>query len=264
MNALRDQMNQLIELSDAPKRIVSLVPSQTELLYDLGLKEEVVGITKFCIHPKVWFDSKERVGGTKSVDIEKVRALRPDLIIGNKEENTKEDIEQLKTIAPVWMSDIYTLADAEEMIVQLGHVLNVREEADLLLAEIRAEFTKLRAFVANLESAGKSVLYFIWHDPDFLAGKNTFIDAMLSECGLVNATNEERYPELDGSIQPDLVFLSSEPFPFKEKHVSTYEKKFPNSKIILVDGEMFSWYGSRLKLVPTYFRNLLEELIEKS
>lgn len=264
MNAFRDQMNQLIELSDVPKRIVSLVPSQTELLYDLGLKEEVVGITKFCIHPKVWFNSKERVGGTKSVDIEKVRALQPDLIIGNKEENTKEDIEQLKTIAPVWMSDIYTLADAEEMIVQLGHVLNVREEADLLLAEIRAEFTKLRAFVANLELTGKSVLYFIWHDPDFLAGKNTFIDAMLSECGLVNATNKERYPELDGSIQPDFVFLSSEPYPFKEKHVSTYEKKFPNSKIILVDGEMFSWYGSRLKLVPTYFRKLMEELIEKS
>ena len=118
-------MNRTIRLGATPRRIVSLVPSQTELLYDLGLEERVVGITKFCIHPKEWYRSKVRIGGTKNVNFDKVKTLRPDLIIGNKEENFKEDIEALEEIAPVWMSDIFTLDDSLEMINQLGSVLNV-------------------------------------------------------------------------------------------------------------------------------------------
>ncbi len=263
MSVYRDQMNQSISLNDVPKRIVSLVPSQTELLYHLGMEDEVIGITKFCIHPQQWFESKERVGGTKSVDFEKVKALTPDLIIGNKEENTKEDIEGLKALAPVWMSDIYSLSDALEMIQSLGNLLDKQVEVERLLSEIQSEFLSLREYVNNHELIGKSVAYFIWHDPGFLAGKNTFIDAMLSECGFVNASNEERYPEGDDeALQPDYVFLSSEPYPFKEKHLETYQEKFPNSKVVLVDGEMFSWYGSRLKEAPAYFRKLVERLVE--
>ncbi len=263
MSVYHDQMNQSISLNDVPKRIVSLVPSQTELLYHLGMEDEVIGITKFCIHPQQWFESKERVGGTKSVDFEKVKALNPDLIIGNKEENTKEDIEGLKALAPVWMSDIYSLSDALEMIQSLGNLLDKQVEVERLISEIQSEFLLLRKYVNNHELIGKSVAYFIWHDPGFLAGKNTFIDAMLSECGFVNASNEERYPEGDNeALQPDYVFLSSEPYPFKEKHLETYQEKFPNAKVVLVDGEMFSWYGSRLKEAPAYFRKLVERLVE--
>lgn len=262
MNEFIDQMNQTIRLENTPRRIVSLVPSQTELLHYLGLEDEVVGITKFCIHPNDWFQSKNRVGGTKSVDLEKVLVLNPDLIIGNKEENTKEDIEMLKSVAPVWMSDISDVPDAILMLRELGAILNKVEKVEQLIHEILSEFSKLHDFSSNHITKGKSVLYFIWNEPGFIAGKSTFIDAMIKECGLINATREYRYPEAQVSIKPDFIFLSSEPFPFEEKHIASFQVKYPNTKIVLVDGEMFSWYGSRLKDAPSYFLELLQGLIE--
>ncbi len=262
MNEFTDQMKQTIRLESTPRRIVSLVPSQTELLHYLGLEDELVGITKFCIHPNVWFKTKTRIGGTKSVSFDKVKSLNPDLIIGNKEENAKEDIDALRSIAPVWMSDIYNLSDSIKMLRDLGEILDKVTKVDELISRIEAEFRSLREFALSHSSKGKSVLYFIWNDPGFLAGRNTFIDSMLTECGLINAAKGDRYPDLDVSIQPDLVFLSSEPFPFEEKHFSTYQEKYPNAKIVLVDGEMFSWYGSRLKDAPKYFRELLQSLFE--
>lgn len=261
MKLYTDQMNTTIRLESSPCRIVSLVPSQTELLHYLGLEKEVVGITKFCIHPKSWFDFKARVGGTKSVDIEKVKALRPDFIIGNKEENTKEDIDLLREIAPVWMSDIHSLGDAIKMLNDLGEIMEKKSETETLISEIQHEFDALQAFTSTHATTGKSVLYFIWNEPGFLAGKDTFIDAMLSACGLVNATSIVRYPEADESIQPDFVFLSSEPFPFEEKHIEKFQNVYPNSKIVLVDGELFSWYGSRLIEAPSYYKSLLDLLV---
>jgi len=252
-----DQMNRSITLDKIPKRIVSIVPSQTELLYDLGLNEEVVGITKFCIHPKAWFRSKERVGGTKKLNIEKIRSLNPDLIIGNKEENSKEDIEKLYEIAPVWMSDIYDLKDAFDMISSVGEIVDRSVEANVLISEIQSNF---QTFVKSEKQS--SVLYFIWKKPYYLAGKNTFIDDMLSRCGLINLCLDERYPEYlaETKLSPAYVFLSSEPYPFSEKHFPELQELFPNSRIVIVDGEMFSWYGSRLKYAPAYFDGLLNEI----
>lgn len=260
MNAYFDQLNTAIRLESTPRRIVSLVPSQTQLLHAFGLEDEVVGITKFCIHPDEWFRTKNRVGGTKSVDIEKVRALQPDFIIGNKEENTKEDIEALRAIAPVWMSDIYSLDDALEMLSSLGIILGKEIESLELTTEIDRAFESLRTFSKAHSTFGKSVLYFIWNEPDFVAGKNTFIDALLHECGLVNACKDERYPEANSAIQPDFIFLSSEPFPFDQKHMERFQTIYPHAKIVLVDGEMFSWYGSKLKEAPAYFQYLLESI----
>ncbi len=262
MNEFTDQMKQTIRLESTPRRIVSLVPSQTELLYYLGLEDELVGITKFCIHPNAWFKTKTRIGGTKSVNFDKVKSLNPDLIIGNKEENAKEDIDALRSIAPVWMSDIYNLSDSIKMLRDLGEILDKVTKVDELISRIEAEFRLLREFTLSHSSKGKSVLYFIWNDPGFLAGRNTFIDSMLTECGLVNAAKGDRYPEAQVSIKPDFVFLSSEPFPFEEKHIVSFQEKYPNAKIVLVDGEMFSWYGSRLKDAPKYFRELLQRLFE--
>lgn len=247
-----DQMNRTIRLEGIPCRIVSLVPSQTELLHDLGLSDEVVGITKFCIYPEEWFKSKNRVGGTKQVNIEKVKALQPDLIIGNKEENTIEDIAALEKIAPVWMSDIYTYEDALEMISLLGNVLGKENECAEIISEIDNEFKSLPAFNA------KKVLYFIWKDPDYLAGKSTFIDAMITKAGFDNLCKDERYPELkEQSENPDYIFLSSEPFPFKKDHEREFQARFPQAKIVFVDGELFSWYGSRMKRFPRYIVNLM-------
>lgn len=257
-----DQMNQIIRLESTPKRIISLVPSQTEFLYDIGLTDEVVGITKFCIYPDVWFRNKKRVGGTKNVDLEKVKALKPDLIIGNKEENTKEDIEALQKIAPVWMSDIFNLEDALEMMVFLGIICDKQKETDVIIQRIKkASFDLLSD--SNPEKKKLKVAYLIWKDPYLVAAKNTFIDELLKYLELDNFfENQERYPEWkpDANNVPDVIFLSSEPYPFQEKHALEIQSILPNSSIHLVDGEMFSWYGSRLQWSFDYFKKLKAEL----
>lgn len=262
MPLFRDQLGFSLELEKTPVRIVSLVPSQTQLLYDLGLREEVVGITKFCIHPDEWFRMKTRVGGTKKVAIDKVRALQPDLIIGNKEENEQADIEALKKIAPVWMSDIYDLPDAMEMIHSVGEICGRRQEAREINETISKAFTQLEQNVANQQQK-KKVLYCIWNDPFMVVGKRTFIDDMLSRCGFSNAMNEERYPVVKKFDQnPDLVLLSSEPFPFGEKHLGLFRERYPGAQIHVVDGEAFSWYGSKLRESPGYFCQFLNELTD--
>lgn len=248
-------MKREVNLPAFPLRIVSIVPSQTQLLYYFGLEDEVVGITKFCIHPEKWFRSKQRVGGTKSIDIEKVRALKPDLIIGNKEENERRNIDALSETAPIWMSDIFDLNDALNMIDSVGLMTNREEESLELTETIRRGFKELIPIKKY-----KTVLYFIWNKPMMLAGTNTFIDSMLKECGFRNLAHADRYPEATGEEIPDLVFLSSEPFPFTEEHCQEFQKRYPDSKVVLVDGEFFSWYGSKLKDAPSYFKSLLTQL----
>ena len=238
-----------------PLRIVSLVPSQTELLFELGLGERVVGITKFCIHPKEWLESKPRVGGTKYVDFEKIAALKPDLIIGNKEENSKEDIEALEKEYSVWMSDIYTFEDALEMIFEVSGFTNSEENG----IEILRAISKAKdAFNEPIDL--KKAVYFIWNDPYMVVGKNTFIDDMLYHAGYVNVVMENRYLELSienlKALDPEVVLLSSEPFPFKKKHVDALKKHLPEAEIKIVDGEMFSWYGSKLTKAFPYFASL--------
>lgn len=253
-----DQYNQQIELKSYPKRIISLVPSQTELLYDLGLEEEVIGITKFCVHPKKWHQTKERIGGTKDVNIEKVKALQPDLIIGNIEENTKEDYEQLIKIAPVWMSDVETFEQAIDMIKAIGLMTNKEEKSKELAQAIEQKFTHLRANV----STQWTYLYFMWKDPYLTAGNNTFIGKIIEKLGGINLQKENRYPEInfDTMPEPEHVLLSSEPYPFDEKHLSFFKEKFPNAQLHLVDGEFFCWYGSRLEKAANYFEQFLKEI----
>lgn len=255
----QDQLGDIHEFSKTPERIVSIVPSQTELLYDLGLDDRVVGITKFCIHPDCWFRSKRRIGGTKNVNINKVLDLQPDLIIGNKEENTFKDIEVLREIAPVWMSDIYTIDDALQMIREIGNVVSKENESSHLISCIEKNFSNLASI-----SEAKSALYLIWKDPFMGAANNTFIDHVLTvQLGFVNALGKkERYPaiELTQIDPPDFIFLSTEPYPFNESHIIGLNQIFPESKIVLVDGEYFTWYGSRLKNAPNYFSRLIEQL----
>jgi ABC-type Fe3+-hydroxamate transport system substrate-binding protein len=252
-----DQMQSIILLDHVPKRIISLVPSQTEYLYDLGLEEEVIGITKFCIHPASWRKTKTIIGGTKNVSIEKVRALKPDLIIGNKEENSKDDIEQLRSIAPVWMSDIYTFPDALEMMRMIGEMTKKEDRANTIIATIEKQFSELKD---HQPSKQESVLYLIWDKPVIGVASNTFIDDVLKRAGFSNIlVEQERYPQLNSlkELNPTYVFLSSEPYPFQEKHMQQFQQIFPHSKIKLVDGELFSWYGSRLLKSVSYFNQIV-------
>lgn len=252
-----DQMQSIILLDLVPKRIISLVPSQTEYLYDLGLEEEVVGITKFCIHPASWRKTKTIIGGTKNVSIDKVRALNPDLIIGNKEENTQEDIEQLQSIAPVWMSDINNLDDALKMMLEIGEVLKKKEKANAIVNKLRKQFLEFEN--QQFRNRG-SVLYLIWDKPIIGVASTTFIDDILKRAGFSNVlANQDRYPQLEilDELNPNYVFLSSEPYPFQEKHIRIFQQFFPNSKIKLVDGELFSWYGSRLLKSVCYINKII-------
>lgn len=242
-------------------RIVSLVPSQTELLYHLGLGTEVVGITKFCIHPQKWFREKVRIGGTKNINLKEINALAPDLIIANKEENVKEQVEQLAEKYDVYISDVNNLKEAVSMINDVGSLTGQSKKASDLNITIRNEFEKLEAI-----SSGKrktSAAYFIWKDPWMVAASQTFIHEMMKYAGLDNVfSNIERYPiiSVDDLQQqnPELILLSTEPYPFKEKHKAEMKRLFPGKNVEIVDGEMFSWYGSRLLKSVEYFYSFLK------
>jgi ABC-type Fe3+-hydroxamate transport system substrate-binding protein len=255
-----DQLGHTITLNTLPRRIVSIVPSQSEYLWDLGLHNELVGVTKFCIHPPGLRRSAANIGGTKKLLIQKILDLKPDLVIGNKEENDILQIEQLKTKVPVWMSDIVSIDDAVQMMEQLGIMVGKEKEASKLVGQIRAALETVRG-VFN----GQRVAYFIWSRPYMFAGSNTFIDSVLNHMGLVNAVGSlVRYPVLEiedlQNAHPDYCFLSSEPYPFNDSHAKTIGSLLTDSKVLVVDGEIFSWYGSRLIKMPDYIRALKARL----
>jgi ABC-type Fe3+-hydroxamate transport system substrate-binding protein len=244
-----------------PKRIISLVPSQTELLFYLGLWDEIIGITKFCIHPADLCKNKTKIGGTKNFNFDIIDQLQPDLIIGNKEENYQEGIERLQEKYRVWISDIFNLADAMAMIQTIGNLVGRATQAMVVSHQIQEAFEQIRP------AAEKRVAYFIWRKPYMAVGSNTFIDDILSHCGFSNVFSAlSRYPEVSKEMlahaEPEYIFLASEPYPFKEKHLAEFQGICPAAKIRIVDGEMFSWYGSRLLQSAPYFQNLIHQLQE--
>lgn len=248
-----DQTGNKISLAAAPSRIVSLVPSQTELLFDLGLGDAVIGITTFCVHPQQWFHNKIRIGGTKTPHIEQIKALQPDLIIANKEENVKEQVDALAASYPVWVSDISNLEQALEMIGSIGAITATAEKAQTMIAAIKKGFEQLPEMTSPIRTA-----YLIWQDPFMTIGSDTFIHDMLAHGGFENIfADRQRYPSITieeiKNRHCDLVLLSSEPFPFTQKHLEALQKQLPSIKMLLANGEMFSWYGSRLLLAPEYF-----------
>jgi len=265
---LTDQLGNLHTFENTPKRIVSLVPSQTELLYDLDLEDFMVGITKFCIHPFHFKSTKKIIGGTKKVHFEKIRLLQPDIIIANKEENTMEIVEELSKICPVWVTDIVTLEDNLKMIEDFGLLFNKRTEAQKWIDKINFAHSDFQEFIKD--KPYNKVAYFIWANPYMVAGSNTFINELLKLNKFKNIYDnnpkyEGRYPEViiqKMRIQgdPDLVLLSSEPFPFSDEHAFELGRFTHHAKTVFVDGEMFSWYGSRLVKAFAYFKKLHEKI----
>jgi ABC-type Fe3+-hydroxamate transport system substrate-binding protein len=254
---LTDQIGCSIHLKSKAKRIISVVPSQSELLYHLELNDEVVGITKFCVHPNEWFKTKNRVGGTKTLNFGKIKALKPDLIIANKEENTQSEIEFLHKHYNVYTSNVHNLEEAYQMMSDIGVMTDKIDESENIINDIKSNFINIPQF------NNKSVLYLIWKNPYMSAGQNTFINHLLEKVGFSNIIKDvdSRYDEISdeeiAQLNPDYIFLSSEPYPFKDKHIEEL-KGISNASIVLVDGEIFSWYGSRLK----YFKNYINKLTE--
>lgn len=257
-----DQLGIALAFDRSPQRIVSLVPSITEWLWDMGLDDRVVGITKFCVRPEAWFRSKPRIGGTKQVHLDRLVALEPDLVIANKEENDASDVEAIRAAGiPVWTSDVRTWDDALEMMQLLGELLEVADKAAALNAELQQS-------LPVPSSPVKRAAYAVWNAPLMLAGTDTFIHDIMARLGFENVVQTTRYPTFTDpelqAAQPEILLLPSEPFPFAEKHLPALQARFPNTQMLLVDGEMFSWYGRRMKFVREYGEGLRGELKVKS
>ena len=238
-------------------KIVSLVPSITETLFDFGLtKHEVVGRTKFCIHPAEEVKNVAIIGGTKNLNIDKILYLKPDLIIANKEENEKLQVEELAKSCRVWVTDIATLSDNENFLWEMGMVLKKRALAEEFNSRINSIFSSIKK-----ENERKKVAYLIWQNPMMSIGGDTFINNIITEIGFANILqNKTRYPEitLEEISQADYLFLSSEPYPFGEKHRVIFQDQLPSTKVVLVDGEAFSWFGTHLLQCGDYLKKLSE------
>jgi ABC-type Fe3+-hydroxamate transport system substrate-binding protein len=256
-----DDLGYTVNIPFPAKRIISLVPSTTEFLFDLEKGDRLISRTKFCKYPKDAIAKLPNIGGPKSLYLDKIDLLAPDLILANEEENSKEQIESLQQHYPVYISKIRTFEDALENLLKTGQFLGSEAKAIELCKQIRSAFAKF----PKPKTADK-VLYLVWKDPYMVAGRNTFINSMIGKCGFSNAIEDEdsRYPQLSQEeiirLKPDRIFLSSEPFPFEEKHKLEIQKMLPQTKIELVDGEMFSWYESHLVQAADYFNRLIEKI----
>ena len=249
-----------IKNSVPPQRIISLVPSITELLFYLGLEENIVGITKFCVHPREFVLTKTKIGGTKNININKIRSLKPDLIIANKEENVEKQINSLAKDFPIFLTDVNDLSSALIMIKNTGQITHKIKEATNLIDDINKKLSLLTLAPSKLNAA-----YLIWKDPYMSIGGDTYINEMLCHCGFKNIfATQKRYPVVTidelKSKNCKLLLLSTEPYPFKQKHIDELKIELPDTTIILVDGEMFSWYGSRLLLAADYFQCLIQKV----
>lgn len=241
-------------------RIISLVPSITELLVDLGLEAQIVGITKFCVHPKNLLKEKTVVGGTKNIKIDKIEALNPTIILCNKEENTKEIVTKCSKITKTYVSDLFIIKDVLNLIDYYGKILFCEDKASEIISEIELKLNDFNQFIKNKPTL--NVVYFIWKNPWMIAANNTFINHLLEINNFNNIyKNLSRYPEINiddlKTRNIDCIFLSSEPFPFKEKNKNDF---ISNSKVYLVDGEYFSWYGTRLIKAFDYFKKLRNDI----
>jgi len=256
---MQDQLKRTLHISKPPKRIVCLVPSLTELLVDLGLEKKLIGVTKFCVHPDYIRKTVSVIGGTKTVKTAKVKDLQPDLIIANQEENELDDVQALAEFCPVYVSDIKSIGHLIELIRDLNSIFEIGDCSSKLITDLRSSY---ESFKNEMREAPKlKVAYFIWRNPWMVAGDSTFIHYMLELNNFENVFGSSpRYPvvNLDHLPEVDYVFLSSEPFPFETKH----KKELPleASKIKIVDGEYFSWYGTRLLKAMEYFRDLRDKL----
>lgn len=258
MKLFKDHLDRELQIPTFPQRIVSICPAITETLFALNVQDQVVGRTKYCIFPKHQVEALPSVGGTKDVSIEKVRALKPDLILAEKEENTKETVELLSEIAPVVVFEVQTIEDSYRLIRDLGAVSGAQPAATKLEQEARMSFDSLPKV-----SGQPSVLYMIWRKPYMAVGDTTYIQATLEALGFQNAAKplDGRYPEITPDsleeLKPDYLLLASEPFPFAEKHKQEFAEFTSTSKPVLVDGEMF-WYGAKMTEAVHYFKKLFE------
>lgn len=253
MQTIQDHLNRTLTLPHPPKRIISLVPAITETMYHLGLEDKIVGRTRFCIHPKDKVQQAINIGGTKEIKLDWIHELKPDLIIAEKEENTKEIVETLEQFYPVFVFEVKSIADVYRMIADVGRLTEREAESTNLVEGIQREISHL----PNVK--GKRAAYVIWQRPYMVVGKDTYIQSLLTEMGFTNPFTalEGRYPAVTEEdfrqAELDFILLATEPYPFREKHIAEFQAMLPDVKPVIVDGEMF-WYGAKMMQAAAYFR----------
>jgi ABC-type Fe3+-hydroxamate transport system substrate-binding protein len=239
-----------------PTRIVSLIPSTTELLCHLGLADALVGVTVYCREPEALLRGKTRIGGEKDPDLERIRALAPDLVVANVEENRREDVDALRAAGiAVHVTYPRTAAGAIAMIRELGEVTGTAARATALADDLEARLAAARAAAAR--RAATRVFYAIWREPYMTIGADTYVHDVLAVCGAANvfADATARYPRVTldeiAARRPEVILLPDEPFRFRRVHVRDFAA-YPDvpavrdGRIHLVDGKPFSWHGARL------------------
>jgi len=247
-------------------RLVSLCPSLTELLHDLGAMDEVVGRTRFCIHPVHWVSTIEKVGGTKNPKIARIVELAPDLVLMNEEENRREDAELLLAAGiAVHTSMPRTAWDTAVMVRSIGDAIGRSAEGERIARDIEGRAERVQRDAAGLTTV--TYAYLIWREPWMTVNDDTFVGAMLQLAGGVNVfgSNAARYPAftLDalGTLNPDVVLFASEPFPFALAHIDEVVAAtgFDRERLVRVDGELLSWHGSRTSAGIDYAEQLLND-----
>lgn len=258
MKTVRDHLDREVTYEYPPKKIISLCPSITETLFSINLANEVIGRTRYCTYPEDTVKKAHIVGGTKDMKLDVIHELKPDLIIVEKEENTKEMVEILEKHYPVYVTEVQSYQEALCMVEDLGKLTDREEEALKLVEKIKESFEDF------LEVTPKRVAYAVWKKPYMVVGKNTYINSMLEKLGFVNpfVNFEGRYPAITKEdfqkAELDYLFLSTEPYPFKEKHFEEFLEFLPAVQPKIIDGEMF-WYGARMLLAASYFKNFFAE-----
>lgn len=249
MKTCIDHLGRTVHIPTAPTRIVSICPAITSTIIELGAGDTLVGRTEYCIFPENTVEKIPIVGGTKQVDFEQIRVLAPDLILAEKEENTKVIVQTLAKEFPVFVFEVQSLAQNERFIKDLGLLVNEEQKAQQMIANLQQAF---KAF-PNLE--GMRVAYMIWQEPFMVVGHDTFINSILNGMGLVNPfiNQKSRYPIIQfaqlADAKLDYLLLASEPYAFTSEHRRHFQQLLPKTKVLNVDGEMF-WYGSQS--VPGY------------
>lgn len=257
MITILDHLGRQVVLPKKPQRIISICPAITSTLFEIGAGETVIGRTEYCIFPKDQVEVVPVIGGTKQVDFEKIRQLKPDLILAEKEENTKVIVKTLEKEFPVFVFEVQSLEENERFITDLGKLTKQEEQAAHLLENVKQAFQGIPNF------SNETAAYMIWQEPYMVVGHNTYINSVLKTLGFINpfTDRKSRYPiiQLEDIVQANLQYLllASEPFHFTEEHRNYFSNILPNTTVLNVDGEMF-WYGSNSVPGFQYIQQLFE------
>jgi len=266
-----DALGEELILPRLPQRIVSLVPSITETVIDLGASARLVGITTYCTHPQSVVASIPKVGGTKGFSFRKIDSLTPDLVIANKEENRKQQIEKLRKKYPVFVTYPRTVEDAIKMVADLG----VLTATSAMASKFIATCQQLLAAIGN-SALGRPLRTgcMIWRDPWMAAGADSYASALLGRVGFTNVYNLSagRYPET--SLQtvfernPDVIILPDEPYEFgeqdKQEVESFFSERGKSIRVLLMDGSYLTWFGTRTLKGLRHLRQVKSKLCAKA